>query len=67
MCTWFGKHIGRSTARYNGQDGPRAHLSRWVQTYGKQPTQMHLNFKMGNMDNKHVLGGQLHEWLLKLE
>lgn len=56
--TQFGKHMGQLAARYNGQDGLRVHLSRWVQTYGKPPALMRMNFAMGIMDNKHVLGGK---------
>lgn len=57
MCTWFGKPRVRLADKYNGRDGPHAHLSRWVQAGGKQPVWMHMNFVLGNTVNKHVLGG----------
>lgn len=67
MHTQFGKPIGWSVCRYNGQDSLDAHLSHWVQEYDKQPTWMHMNFEMGKTINKHVLGGQMHKQILKLE
>ena len=55
----------RLTDKYNGRDGPHMQLSNWVQAYGKQPAWMHMNFALGNMVNKHVLGGgEICRWLL---
>lgn len=67
LLSRFEKPMVRMVDKYTGWDGLCAHLSRWVQAYGKQPAQMHMNFALGNTVNKHVLGGQMHERSLMLE
>ena len=55
------------TDKYKGKNDPRAIQARWMQAYGKQPTQMRMNFTLKGMVNKYVLGVQMCKWLLMLE
>ena len=52
MLMWFGKPQMQMKAEYDRQNHPRAHLFRWVQAYGAQPTRMHTILMIGNMTNK---------------
>lgn len=56
--SWFEKPIVQLADKYNEQDGLHAQLSRWVQAYGKQLVQMHMNFTLEDVVNKHVWGGK---------
>lgn len=63
---YFGKAHMWLIDKYNVRDGPCTHMSEWVEAYGKQPMQMHMDLALGNTVNKHVLGRQLHERSLQL-
>ena len=65
MCSWFGKPIVGLTDKYNGQDNPCTYLARWMPTYGKQPTRMHMNSALRGPD--HLLRIEIGEETNSLE